>query len=146
MINNFNCSGVCSNDCNFDANLSTCNWENTDGDDFDWSLSRKTRLMEMKIFINQQNNELPYDLFEIINNTFVQSNLLSSNESFSVPRGSLKSSTGPIRDQDWNSDCCDHWFGVSISCRQTRKRTKYNRYRQQNVVCVANAEEIQVMI
>ena len=33
--------GVCGSDCNFDADISLCNWENVeDEDNFDWEVSR----------------------------------------------------------------------------------------------------------
>jgi len=35
--------GVCDNSCNFDAVLSTCAWENSAEDNFDWSISRGSR-------------------------------------------------------------------------------------------------------
>ena len=33
-------TGMCEADCNFDADISVCQWENIDTDDFDWSVSR----------------------------------------------------------------------------------------------------------
>jgi hypothetical protein len=32
--------GACGDDCNFDAALTACQWENTEGDQFDWGVSR----------------------------------------------------------------------------------------------------------
>ena len=36
-------SGMCGSDCNFDADISVCNWEDVSGggeDNFDWSVAR----------------------------------------------------------------------------------------------------------
>ena len=32
--------GMCGVDCNFDADISLCRWENDQSDNFDWSVSR----------------------------------------------------------------------------------------------------------
>ena len=32
--------GVCGSDCNFDADISLCNWENVEEDNFDWEVAR----------------------------------------------------------------------------------------------------------